>query len=95
MVVNKTTNHAIACFNSRSFTVHSPLEQSKFVRVVVPDLTSSSVNSPATLGGKFYIHVKHNFILEVDSVKLLEGKSGGELVTANLFEENPAGLKVM
>ena len=95
MVVNKKTNHAIACFNSRSFTIHSPLEQSKFVRVIVPDLESSSVNSPAMLGGKFYIHVKHNFILEVDSVRLLEGKFGSEHVTANLFEENQAGLKVM
>jgi len=75
MVLNKKTNHAVTCFNSKSFIVHSPLEKDMFIRVVVPELSGGRINCPAVQGSKFFFVIKKDIILEVDSEQLLAGRN--------------------
>jgi len=83
MILNKATNHTVTCFNSRSFVVHSSLEKNKFVRVVIPELSSSRVDFPTVHGSKFYSIFSKKVVIELDSEEILKDRQG-DLITISL-----------
>lgn len=91
IISNKATNHVVSCFNQKVFVVHSPLTN-KFVRVMIPELTSGKVNCPAIQGSKFYFIIKSNVVIEVDSDQLLERTESGDAITLQLAGEQPSGV---